>query len=359
MNSLFCLFLSSHLYMLVGTYTSGASDGIYVYRFDEETGMSEYVSETELSNPSFLAVSACERFVYSVSENTGNDAHVYAFSFDKNIGKLSLLNGQLTGDAPCYVSVDQTGSFVVTANYMGGNLSVFPLAADGSLLPVAENFKFMRTGPTSRQQQSHLHSAVFSPTRRHLFAADLGGDVLYKFSTRNEAPFLISGIPTSYALEPGSGPRHLTFHPNGKFVYLINELSGKVTVFSYDDGNLVAIQYIAADISDGVKGSADVHVSPDGRFLYASNRANTNNIAIFSINVADGKLTLVGHQPTGRHPRNFIITPNGKFLLVASQNSHIIQVFEIDKNTGLLTEDISKQITAINRPVCIKFIKIR
>ena len=353
---------SNMLYMLIGTYTSGSSTGIYVYRFDEETGTAEYISTTDAVNPSYLAISADERFVYSVGENSRDNATVYAFSFDKKDGKLNLLNVQQTnGASPCYVSVDRTGSFVVTANYSGSSVSVLPLAADGTLQPVVKLFEFEGSGPNAnRQQRPHLHCAVFSPDQKYLYAADLGSDKLHKFATSVASPFLATGNPEAYNLEAGSGPRHLTFHPNGRFVYLINELSGKVTVFNYTDGNLEAVQYIASDISPGVdnKGSADIHVSPDGKFLYASNRANTNNLAIFSINAYDGRLTLVGHQPTGRHPRNFIITPNGKFLLVACQNSNLIQVFAIDKNTGLLTEDTSKQITAIDRPVCLKFVKI-
>jgi 6-phosphogluconolactonase (cycloisomerase 2 family) len=226
---------------------------------------------------------------------------------------------------------------------------------------VAKVFEFEGSGPdANRQDKPHLHCAVFSPDRHYLFAADLGTDQLHKFTTGNAAPFLTTGNPEAFKLEPGSGPRHLTFHPNGRFAYLINELSGKVTAFHYANGHLEPVQYIASDNSEGVggKGSADIHVSPDGKFLYASNRANTNNIAIFSINDADGKLTLVGHQPTGRHPRNFVITPNGKYLLVANMNSKLIQFFEIDKKTGLLKEDTTKQITDIDRPVCLKFVKM-
>jgi len=350
---------SPSLYMLVGTYTSGTSVGIYVYRFDEETGTAEYVSEARSANPSYLAVSADERYVYAVSES-GRDASVSSFSFDKQAGTLTLLNVQPTnGAAPCYISADHTGQFVVTANYTGGNVSVLPLTADGLLQPAAKIFQFSGTGPdANRQDRPHLHCAVFSPDRQYLFAADLGTDQLHKFTTGGTAPFLFAGNPEAYQLEPGSGPRHLTFHPNGRFAYLINELSGNVTVFNYANGHLEPVQYIAADTSPGVgnKGSADIHVSPDGMFLYASNRANTNNIAIFSINAADGKLTGVGHQPTGRHPRNFIITPNGKYLLVANMNSNQIQVFEIDRKTGLLNELGSKQIANIDRPVCIKWI---
>ena len=348
------------LFMIVGTYTSGKSNGIYVYRFDEETGASEYVSEVEAVNPTYLAVSSDERYVYSVGENGGNAAVAYAFTFDKTTGKLSLINAQPTNSpGPCYISTDHTGRFVVTANYTGGTVSVFPLAADGSLQPTEKVFEFEGSGlDANRQDKPHLHCAVFSPDRRYLYAADLGTDRLHVFTTSATTPFLTPGVPKAFNLEPGSGPRHLTFHPNGKYAYLINELSGKVTVFHYADGQLEPVQYIAADNSEGVggKGSADIHVSPDGKFLYASNRANTNNIAIFRIHETDGRLTLVGHQPTGRHPRNFIITPNGKYLLVANMNSSLIQVFAVDRETGLLNEDLSKQIKDVDRPVCLKMV---
>ena len=348
---------SCMLYMLIGTYTSGTSRGIYVYKFDEETGTGEYVSETKAVNPSYLAISADERYVYAASEN--DNAEAYAFSFDKEVGKLKLLNVQpINGSAPCYISTDRAGHFVVTANYTGGSVSVLPLSADGSVLPVVNVFEFEGTGlDANRQDKPYLHCAVFSPDQRYLFAADLGTDQLYKYTISSTAPFLTKGDPEAYKLEPGSGPRHLTFHPNGRFAYVINELSGKVTAFHYTNGHLEPVQYIVSDLSpgDGNKGSADIHVSPDGKFLYASNRANTNNITIFSIDAADGKLSHVGFQLTGQHPRNFIITPNGKYLLVANLNSNLIQIFEIDKNTGLLTEDRSKQITAIDRPVCLKF----
>ena len=351
------------LFMLIGTYTTGTSTGIYVFRFDEETGKSEYVSVAETVNPSYLAISANERTIYSVSESGRDEAVACAFSFDKQTGKLRLINKQATnGAGPCYINTDHAGCLVVTANYTGGNVSFFPLSADGSLLPVEKVFEF-REGDdpdTARPIRHNLHCAVFSPDQQFLFAADLGADKLHKFAVNKTAPFLTVGTPDAYKLEQGSGPRHLTFHPNGRFAYLINELSGKVTTFHYANGHLEPVQYIASDTSeDARKGSADIHVSPDGRFLYASNRSNTNNIAIFRINEANGHLILVGHQPTGLHPRNFIITPNGKYLLVANMNSSLIQVFERDQHTGLLNEDTSKQITAIDRPVCLKFIGMK
>ena len=347
---------SNLLYMLVGT--SGAN--IYVYRFDENSGSSEYVSKTEARNPSFLAISSDERYVYSVGTDAQKKATAFAFSFDKKAGQLTLLNAQQTmSPGPCHIATDRAGRFVVTANYSGGTISLFALSTDGSLQPVAEVFEFAGTGPDpNRQNKPYLHCAIFSPDQRYLFAADLGGDQLHKFTVNDTVPFLTKGNPIAYKVEPGSGPRHFTFHSNGRFAYLINELSGMVTVFHHANGHLEAVQYIASDTSPGVggKGSADIHISPDGKFLYASNRANTNNIAIFSIHATDGKLTFVGDQPTGLHPRNFIITPNGKYLLAANRDSNQIQVFEINRETGLLQEQHSGEITEIERPMCIKFI---
>ena len=354
---------SNTLYMLVGGYTSATvTTGVYVYKFNQETGAIEFVSNAEAQNASYLAISADERFVYVAGENSREPSVVYAFAFDKAAGKLNLMNVEETnGASPCYITLDMDGRFVLTANYTGGNISVFPLQSNGSLQPVTKvfDFEFEGSGPVAnRQNKPYLHCAVFSPDRRYLFATDLGSDKIYKFETSGSAPFLTAGAPQSFKVEPGSGPRHLTFHQNGKNAYLINELSGIVTVFNYVNGNLEPVQTIAADPGDGNKASADIHVSPDGKFLYASNRANTNSIAIFRINEADGKLTEVGFQATERAPRNFNISPNGKFLLVANQNSNSIQVFERDVNTGLLKEIESQKISDINRPVCIKWVGI-
>ncbi len=346
--------------MLVGTYTSGDSKGIYVCRFDQETGAPEHVTGVAATNPSYLTVSADERFVYSVGENPEKEAVAKAFAFDKKTGALKLLNTQLTGSAgPCYINTDREGRFVVTANYSGGTVSVFPIADDGSLKPASKVFEFEGSGPDpTRQTKPHLHSVVFSPDQRYLFAADLGTDKLHKFTVDEEFPFFLSvGTPEAFEVEPGSGPRHFDFHPNGKFAYLLNELSGKVTAFRYANGNLEAFQYITSDTTPGVgsKGSADIHVSPDGKFLYASNRLQADGVAIFRINETDGTLTSVGYQPTGIHPRNFIISPNGKYLLVAARDSNTIQVFAVDRKTGMLT-DTGKLIADIDKPVCLKFI---
>ena len=346
------------IYLLVGTYTAGESKGIYVYQFDTVSGYSEFKSVADIDNPSYLTISKDERFVYAISEQGGNKGSASAFSFNKENGTLKLLNTQMTGgDDPCYISIDNEGRNVLTANYSGGSITHFPVNENGSLEKPSQVITFTGKGvDPERQKKPHLHCIVYSPNQNYVFANDLGTDKIYKFEVNKDTTgnYLKVGTPPSFKLADGSGPRHITFSPDNKFAYLITELSGMAMAFSYDDqtGNLSEIQLIFADTLNA-KGSADIHVSPDGKFLYASNRLQGDGIAIFSINQQDGKLTKVGYQETGIHPRNFAITPNGKYLLAASRDSNLIQIFEIDRETGLL-EDTFKNIE-LDMPVCIKF----
>lgn len=346
------------LYLLVGTYTTGESEGIYVYQFDTVSGFSKYKSVVKVTNPSYLTINKEGTHVYSVSETGDAKAAANAFVFDKKDGTLKLLNSQLTGGAdPCYIELDKTGKHVVTANYSGGSITAFDINGDGTLTTATQLIRFTGKGADAeRQKAPHLHCVRYSPDGKYLFADDLGTDKIHKFGINesNEGNYLKVGTPAAFDVAPGSGPRHLDFHPNGKYAYLINELSGAVIAFNYDAnaGNLTQIQTIQADTLSA-KGSADIHVSPDGKFLYASNRLKGDGIAIFSINQADGKLTKVGYQETGVHPRNFVITPNGKFLLVASRDNDVIQIFLIDRVTGLL-ENTYKDIE-LDMPVCLKF----
>lgn len=346
------------LYLLVGTYTTGESEGIYVYQFDTVSGFSKYKSVVKVTNPSYLTINKEGTHVYSVSETGDAKAAANAFVFDKKDGTLKLLNSQLTGGAdPCYIELDKTGKHVVTANYSGGSITAFNINGDGTLTTATRLIRFTGKGADAeRQKAPHLHCVRYSPDGKYLFADDLGTDKIHKFGINesNEGNYLKVGTPAAFDVAPGSGPRHLDFHPNGKYAYLINELSGAVIAFNYDAnaGNLTQIQTIQADTLSA-KGSADIHVSPDGKFLYASNRLKGDGIAIFSINQVDGKLTKVGYQETGVHPRNFVITPNGKFLLVASRDNDVIQIFLIDRVTGLL-ENTYKDIE-LDMPVCLKF----
>ena len=350
---------NQELTMLVGTYTAGTSKGIYSFRFNEETGTSTALSAVEVENPSYLVPSADGKFVYAVSEFNNEQAAANAFAFDKEKGTFQLLNSQKTGgEDPCYIITN--GQNVVTANYSGGSISVFPIAKDGSLLPASDVIKFEGSGADKeRQEKSHLHCVRITPDGKYLLADNLGTDQIHKFiinpsaNAENKESFLKEEAPAAFTVEAGSGPRHLTFAPNGNYAYLINELSGTVIAFEYKDGNLEEIQTIAAD-TVGAKGSGDIHISPDGKFLYASNRLKADGIAIFRINPDNGMLTKAGYQLTGIHPRNFIITPNGKYLLVACRDDNTIQVYERDADTGLLT-DIHKDIK-VDKPVCIKFV---
>lgn len=350
--------MDSELTMLVGTYTSGNSKGIYTYRFNEETGEAVLLDSTEIASPSYLALSADNKYVYSVNEASKDRAAVSAFAFDKGKGTLQLLNTEKTrGADPCYLIT--TGNHVITANYSGGSITVFPLAKDGALLPAADIIKFKGNGPVEgRQEQAHLHCVHITPDGKYLFADDLGADRIYKFNinpnanAENQEKLLSKGNPEAFKVAPGSGPRHLIFSKDGKFAYLINEISGTVIAFQYEDGMLNEIQTIAADTVRG-QGSGDIHLSPDGKFLYASNRLKADGIAIFKRDSVEGTLIKSGYQLTGIHPRNFVITPNGKFLLVACRDDNAIQIYERDSVTGMLT-DMKKDIT-VDKPVCLKF----
>lgn len=350
---------NAEMYMLVGTYTSGESKGIYVYKLDTVSGTSKYVSEIEVANPSYLVLDQSEKFVYAVTEDEGVETSAAnAFTFDKKEGKLSFINKQLTGGgAPCYINIDASGKHVVTANYLGGSLTYFSVNENGGLQAASEVISFSGKGADlERQKQSHIHCVQFTPDGKYLFANDLGTDKIHKFNVNDtNERYLTVGTPAAFTVKSASGPRHLKFHPNNKYAYLITELSGDVIAFDYKDGNLTEIQTIKADTLN-VKGSGDIGITPNGKFLYASNRLKGDGLAIFSINEADGKLTKVGYQSTGIHPRNFAITPNGKLLLVACRDSDVIQVFKINENTGLL-ENTGHDIK-LDMPVCIKFASV-
>lgn len=352
--------MDGDLFLLVGTYTSEeGSKGIYLYRFNADRGNSAPISMVEVENPSYLTLSPDERFIYSVSENNESGSIVSAFSFDKQSGKIELLNSSpVNSDGPCYITIDSKGRNVHTANYGGGTITSFQVKGNGSFTSAVSMISFKGSGPDSvRQKRPHLHSVRYSPDGQYLFAADLGSDKLYRFDV-NDTPFegqpgLLDNSLKEFVMPAGTGPRHFDFHPDGgRYLYLLGELSGEVIVFDYAFGQLTQKQIMAADTTDA-RGSADIHVSPDGRFLYASNRLQADGIAIFSINPDDGTLTRVGYQPTATHPRNFVITPNGKFLLVAGRDDNKIQVFRIDTETGLLTD--TYQDIDLSKPVFLKF----
>ena len=271
---------------------------------------------------------------------------------------MTLLNEQpAQGSAPCYIWVDKRNRLVVTANYNGGSISTFPLWEDGTLAPATEYVYAGGTAGSQRQSAPHLHCVYASPDERFLYANDLGTDRIYFYELAESARkglTLQKVSPEFFSLPSGEGPRHSVFHPNGKWMYVIGELSGRVTVFAYADGKLSPIQTVEADAAHA-SGSADIHTTPDGRFLYVSNRLKDDGIVCFSIDPKSGMLTEAGKQATGIHPRNFVITPNGKYLLCACRDSNVIQIFEINPSTGQL-KNTGKEIKTA-QPVCLKWVE--
>jgi 6-phosphogluconolactonase len=348
---------NSHL--LVGTYTRGKSEGIYVYNFNSNTGDFALESKIKSPDPSYLAVSPNHKFVYAVNEGAGDKSNVTAFGFNRQSGELSLVNQQPSGgDNPCFVAVDKTGKWIAVANYTGGSLSVFPVQANGGIGKVSTFIQDTGSGANKqRQEKAHVHSSFFSKDNRYLFVADLGLDKEFIYSFNEKTGKLIPTAQGFAKSDDGSGPRHIDFHPSDKYIYLIEELTGTVVAYQHSNGKLTRIQRISAAKKDftGFMGSADIHVSPDGKFLYCSNRGDANTITIFKINAATGKLTVIGYQSVlGKAPRNFSLDPSGNFLLVANQDSDNIIIFKRNKETGLLT-DTGKKIEAGN-PVCLKWI---
>ena len=363
--SFFSLAMAQDYFMLIGTYTSGGSNGIYVHQFNSVSAATKLIDSIKITNPSYLTVSPNRKFVYSVSEDANEKnmgGKVSSFSFDNIKGSLSLLNEQPSnGNHPCYITIDKTGRWVITGNYSSGNLAVLPVRSNGSLHPAVTTIQ--HTGQsvnTERQTGPHVHATVLSPDNSYLFVPDLGLDKLmqYRFNKRNGA---LKEANEPYVMtKPGSGPRHFEFHPNKKYAYLLEELTGSVSAYTYTSktGKLALIQNISTLPPDflGYAGSADIHVSPDGNFLYASNRGESNTIVIYAINKKNGSLIVAGYQSTlGKTPRHFSLDPGGNFLLVANQNSDEIIIFKVNKITGLLT-DTGKRIS-VSKPVCIKWVK--
>ncbi|MDQ6761566.1 MAG: lactonase family protein [Bacteroidota bacterium] len=348
-------------YLFTGTYTGTGSKGIYVYQFNAANGTASLVSNTDsVANPSYLTVSADAKNLYAVNET--HPGYVSSFSFNKKNAKLSFINSQPTGGFdPCYVIRDNTGKWLMVANYTGGSIAVFPVNQDGSLKPYSQLIQDSGSSVNKeRQEKAHVHSAIFSPDQNFLFSPDLGMDkvMIYKFKPSLKKP-LIPASPAYEMTMAGEGPRHFVFHPNKKFAYLISELSGAVSAYNYHDGKLKKFQNIKAHPEDfkGVIGSADIHISPDGMYLYVSNRGDENTITIFSINNT-GKLKLSGYQSTmGKTPRNFIIDPTGNYLLVANQGSDNIVIFKRDKKTGLLKETGNE--IKVPKPVCLQMAELK
>lgn len=346
--------------LLIGTYTnSGKSDGIYTYRFNGNDGSAVFLNKTTTADPSFLTMGKNNRFLYAVNELGEGKGSVSAFHYEHSNGEITLLNTVPSGgDHPCYITTDRKHRYAFVANYTGGSFSAIRIKENGLPDSVIQTIQHNGKSITARQEKAHVHSTVLSPDEKYLLVQDLGTDRITIYAvdlTAAANPVAVTPVSV-YNTVAGSGPRHLVFHPNKKWAYVIQELNGTVTGLSFEKGALKKIQDISLHVEavTGNDGAADIHISPDGKFLYASNRGTFNEITIYSIN-AKGKLNYRGTASTlGKAPRNFGIDPSGNFLLAGNHLSDEIIVFKRNRSTGLLT-DTGKRIKT-GAPVCIRFI---
>jgi 6-phosphogluconolactonase len=341
--------------LLIGTYTNpGKSEGIYAYHIDMKTNEISQISVIKgISNPSYLALTPDNKFVYSVNESPEVSA-VNAFTFDEKNGKLTLINRSVTkSSGACDISV--TNKHVFTANYGGGSLSVFGRNENGSLTDVLQVIQ--HTGKsinTERQGEPHVHQVIVSRDNKYVLANDLGTDkvTVYQYNPNSKTEILIPFDTLTVKL--GSGPRHAVFSRDGTKLYLVQEIDGTVSVLGFSNGKLSLIQETTVDRKQGiVNRAADIHLSPDERFLYVTNRGTANDITCFLVG-KEGKLKFKQQISTnGDGPRNFAITPDDQYIFVAHQFTDNITIFKRDVKTGFLT-DTGNQIK-VGAPVCLVF----
>ena len=350
----------------VGTYTeplpfvAGRGEGIYRCRFDLSTGeLTSLDCVSNIVNPSYLAVDPQRRYLYAGQETNESEAPaVFAYAIDAETGNLSYLNQQPAhGGLPCHVATDNSGKFVFAANYGSGSVPVYPVLEDGQLGSATTVIQHQGSSVNpNRQEGPHAHAAIVSPDNRYVFVPDLGLDkiMVYKFDPEHSE--LVPYKLPFCQVHAGAGPRHLVFHPDGQYAFVINELGATIIVLGYDDGVLTPLQTVSTLPSgfEGESSCAAIRVSPSGQFVYGSNRGH-DSIAIFDFDEANAALTLVGHAPTqGQTPRDFAIDPSGTFLLAANQDSDTIVTFRVNQETGQLED--TGQVAEVPNPVCIKFL---
>jgi 6-phosphogluconolactonase len=346
-----------------GTQAKDAKRGIYMALFDTKTGqLGEAVRVSDSVRPGFIVIHPDGKHIYateatgSATDNTGGC--VSAYFIDEPSGNLLDLNTQPSGGiGPCHVSLTPDGNYLLEANYRAGTCSVLPILTDGTLDAPSAIRRHSGSGPnTKRQEKAHTHSFNCDPTGQFALAADLGIDkvLVYQLSSGTLTPNIPSFAPTA----PGAGPRHLTFSPDGKFVYVCMELNGTVSAYKYSDGTLTEIQTLSTlpDDFNGENTVSEVRITPDGRFLFVGNRGH-ESLAVFSVDSETGKLTALGHESTrGKHPRHFNIDPTGTFLIAANMHSDNVVVFRIDQETGQL--DFTGSEINVPNPSCAQFIPI-
>ena len=341
--------------LLIGTYTySGKSEGVYSYNIDMKSGIFTQRSiTTGVLNPSFLALSTDKKFIYIISE-TADGGDAYAFSLNEKTEELTFINSSSTkSNGPCFISI--TDNHVFTANYSGGSISVFGRNADGTLTNVLQVVQHVgKSINPVRQNEPHVHQMIVSPDKKYVLANDLGTDKITVYQYCPNATHNILVPIDKLSVKPGSGPRHSTFSKDGSTLYLIHEIDGTVSALGFDNGKLNLKQETTVVYKPGIKsGGGDIHLSPDEKFLYVTNRGTANDITCFSVG-NDGKLTFKQQISTdGEGPRNFAISPDGLFVFIGHQQSDDIIIFKRDLITGLLSET-GKKIN-VGAPVCLLF----
>ena len=358
---------SDAMRVYVGTYTRDKGKGIYLYDFDTKSGALKQVGvAAETSNPSFLAPTPDYKHLYAVGEMTEVDSGgkksgvLRAFAVDPSTGMLTLLNQESTGGTgPCHVSLDSRGRFAFVANYGSGTVASLPVQPDGKLAEPASVIQHEGTGPNDKRQTGpHAHGIWPSPDDRFVLACDLGLDKVLVYKLDPASGKLTPNDPPSGSVPPGAGARHAAFSPDGKFLYVINEMGNSVTAFAWDAkrGALNEVQTVTT-LPEGHKETshcAEIVMHPSGKFVYGSNRGH-DSIAAFTVDPKTGKLTPAGHTPlgSGNWPRNFNVDPSGRWLIAAGEKSDTLQVFKIDEKTGGLTQ-VGEKVEC-PAPACVVF----
>lgn len=364
--------------VFIGTYTQdilfgtgqvlhGQGEGIYCYELNMESGKLRLINmKKDVVNPSYLTLDQSQKYLYAVNElkefNGMKSGAISSFTVDPKTYELRFLNQKATnGTDPCHVTVNQGNTHVFVSNFMSGSVCVYKIKSDGSL---SEPTQFIQHEGSSvnpkRQTSPHAHSLIFDPNNEYAFVPDLGIDKVVVYKTDYENGKLVPGKNPFYKVTPGAGPRHCVFHPNKNYCYLINELNCTIEALHYnqDEGELTKIQSVPTLLESysGENSCADIHISPNGRYVYGSNRGH-NSIVIYKVDQETGRLEYVDTTSTyGQIPRNFEIEPTGKYMLVANQDSDNVITFHIDSSSGKLSKVAESNVPT---PVCVKAYQLK
>ncbi|RVT96459.1 lactonase family protein [Mucilaginibacter limnophilus] len=348
---------STAFYLLIGGYRS-AKKGIEVYNFNADNGALDYISQSGgIENPSYLCLDSACKHVYAVSERE-DGGEVHAYEFDKQTARLTLINKEsVYGEAACYISIDEKQKHIFIANYKSGSISVHPIGDDRSVLPLIQQIQdYGSSADPDRQEGPHAHAVMQTPDQGFVIFTDLGTDKIRLLTySQTETQPLSDGQDIS--ITPGSGPRHIAFSVDNKYLYIITELTAEIFVFSYNDGNIDHIQTVSllSEGFNGEPGGGDILLSANGLFLYATNRGDANEIAVFSVDPETGMLNFLQRcSSNGKSPRNISISPTGKHLLVANEEGNNVVVYSLDDRSGKIGDVLTN--TVIEKPSCLKFV---